>query len=382
MVLQGRVQTLEHWLRMLPEAILEDDPRLLYWLGACCLPLYPADGRRHFAKALAMFEAQGRKEEAAYCLCGVLDTITFGFASFKELDHWIPRLNQISGEYDDFVSQEIKGRLTFSMLHALSLRQPDHTDFQIWEERGIEILQKSASADVKVRLLQPLLLYRTFAGKLAEAEFLVSTYQELAGRMDITPLAAITLRDLQAFYFWLMGEFEECRRSVAEGLEMADRTGIHILSPFLLGHGISAALCTGDLPAAEELLRKMQQHMGISSPVWVEQLFHTLRLWKALLEKEVPKAQLHADASLKSAENAGMLISTAFNRLGNLRRRPCCSKKPWPFTRAPLQGPRRAAESLFRSICSTDSSRRHAGWEPTGNRARSGRRQSHSMKPD
>ena len=50
---QGRGETLQRWIRALPEQRRAQDPWLSYWLGAACFPYAPREARQLFADAYA-----------------------------------------------------------------------------------------------------------------------------------------------------------------------------------------------------------------------------------------------------------------------------------------------------------------------------------------
>lgn len=315
MVLHGRFQTLEEWLRRLPEDIVSTHPRMLYWLGACRLYIDPAEGIAFFEKALPHFEAQADKTGALFCICGVIDSIVFGFDSFKPLDRWITKLTGYSKEFGSLPSEEVKGRMTFSMLHALAFRKPAHPQIKTWENRGLEILRHKTPAEIKVRIILPFILTRIFTGNLSEAEYFISTYRDSLKIKNSPPLALIAFKNLEAFYCWMSGDFETCRNVVEKGRNLAAATGIQITSAFLLIHGASGALSTGDLGKAREYLQAATKYVNKESAS-VSELFHTISVWQALLEGEAAKALLHAEFALECAENAGMPFSAAASQLG------------------------------------------------------------------
>ncbi|MCF8036774.1 MAG: hypothetical protein K9K62_07870 [Desulfobacteraceae bacterium] len=315
MVLQGRIQTLEEWLRRLPDEIIGTHPRVLYWLGACRLYIDPPEGRNFFEKALSYFESQGDRSGALFCVCGVMDSTAFGFNSFEPLDPWISKLSARSGEFESLPSPEIRGRVTFTMFHALVLRQPDHPEFGLWKQRGLEILQNSASAELKIRLILPFILNCICTGELTEAEYFISTYRETAKSPDVPPLALISLKNLEAFYCWTSGNFAACRKVVTSSLEMAPATSVHLAPVFLLAHGAACALSSGDPDGAGELLESME-HDVCSTAGWIRETFHAMMLWKALLEKDPPRALLNGKLAVKESEKAGMPFSAAVSHFG------------------------------------------------------------------
>ncbi|MBW1804437.1 MAG: hypothetical protein JRJ85_27350 [Deltaproteobacteria bacterium] len=91
---QGRHQTLAQWLGSLPGGAVGNNPWLLYWAGACRMPVNPVESRDLFEKALTWFEKQQDSTGMLLSFCGVFDAIAYGLRVFHPFDKWIPRLDR------------------------------------------------------------------------------------------------------------------------------------------------------------------------------------------------------------------------------------------------------------------------------------------------
>ena len=304
LVLQGRYQTLEQWLNSLPEELLTREPWLLYWLGTCKIPANPVEGRMIFERALSVFEDRGEIAGIFLAICGVYDAITYSFQSFDLFDQWIAKLSALCEKVTSFPSPEIEARLTFSMLHALTLRRPQHPDFKKWEERALVYLQSNIDANAKIQLLLPLIIKRIFSGQLMEAEVLINTYRGLTKSPDITPLSLITFIDLKAFCYWLNGKFIECSYAVTEALELSASSGVHIMEGFIRAHGAAAALSSGDLASADTFLQGVEANLERAG-AWEKGLFYTVATWRVLLKRDLAQAAFYSELALRWAEESG-----------------------------------------------------------------------------
>ncbi|MCF8037382.1 MAG: hypothetical protein K9K62_10960 [Desulfobacteraceae bacterium] len=70
LVIQGRNQTLEQWLRRLPRKIFYKYPYAVYWLGVCRHRLDPDEGRELFEKAFSLFADQENTEGYVFPYAG------------------------------------------------------------------------------------------------------------------------------------------------------------------------------------------------------------------------------------------------------------------------------------------------------------------------
>jgi LuxR family maltose regulon positive regulatory protein len=315
MVAQGRGQTLADWIQGLTESIFEQNPFLCYWLGISLMPYNPAESLHHLERAFHFFEVKKDPTGIFLACSGVIDAIVHGFHTFKQLDKWISIVYKLRTEYKDFPSEEIGARVTMSMLSAFCLRQPQHSDYEAWSERALSLVQMIGDGAAKLQTFMVLVLYRLFSGELSKAAVFIDSFREAAQSPNITPLALITLKDLETFYYWLTANFEECHKAATDGLELASSRGIHIFDYFIVGHGAAGALSAGDMERAERFLQELTSRLD-GATAWGKNLYHTLVAWKALLQKDFPQALLHAELGLQLSFEAGMPQTEAIARLG------------------------------------------------------------------
>ncbi|MFW5958259.1 MAG: BTAD domain-containing putative transcriptional regulator [Desulfosalsimonas sp.] len=260
-------------------------------------------------KALSLFQEQEDTAGICLSLCGILDSITFALDSFKPLDQWIPKLNRLSREYEALPSAEVRGKLSSTALFSLAFRSPDHPEFKTWEKRGQTILQENNPGEIKLRLIVAWAWHRLFTGNLAEARHFIEMYRELVHSPNIAPYLLLGLKNLQAFYHFLGNDSEACSKMVADSLDLASTTGIHLISPIVLGHGAAAALSAGDIDSADEHLRNMDGYAH--SFEWIFIYFRILKAWKAFLEKDHTKALLQSESAKAYVGDSGMPMTDA-----------------------------------------------------------------------
>ncbi|MBA2882696.1 ATP/maltotriose-dependent transcriptional regulator MalT/DNA-binding SARP family transcriptional activator [Desulfosalsimonas propionicica] len=304
LVIQGRNQTLEQWLRRLPEEVFSKYPYALYWLGVCRHRFDPDEGRELFEKAFSLFAEQKDTEGIWLSLCGILYSITVAWDSFKPLDQWIQKLTQFSRQYEALASLDVRGRLSAVAIFSLTFRSPDHPEFKTWEKRGQAILQENISAEIKLRVIVALAWHRLFSGNLAEAEHFIELYQEMVQSPNIPPFSLLALMNAEAFYYFLNNNFEACSNIVTKSLDLASATGIHLISPIVLGHGAAGALAAEDLDSAHKHLRNMAQYAHSSD--WIFIYFKILKIWQALLEKNFSKALIEGESAEAYVAESGM----------------------------------------------------------------------------
>ena len=253
---QGRGRILEGWLRALPPEVCARSPWALYWLGRCRLGYDPAEARRHFEQAFALFEPLEDAEGLFSTWASLVDTFVYEWGDFSPLDRWIAVLDGLLERHRELPTPEIEARVAAGMLSALMYRQPQRADLPQWAARARRIALASADARTRMLLGNQLVHYYTaWLGDLPSARLLIEAIRPAADPFAAGPLAHIARCAMEATYHWYAGAHDECLRLVNEGLETTRRYGARFTS-LLETLGIYAHLTAGDLPGAERLQKE------------------------------------------------------------------------------------------------------------------------------
>jgi ATP/maltotriose-dependent transcriptional regulator MalT/DNA-binding SARP family transcriptional activator len=315
LISQGRNQTLDGWIRSLPQSQVDENPWLLYWLGVCGLPFTPVECSRFFEMAFKLFG--GRKDAAGVflSLAGLFDSTTYGMGDFKAYDRWIDLLTQTRKEYETFPSEEIEALLTASVTFAIVARKPEHPKFEEWAEQALSLVERSPDIYVKTRTLQALASHYIFSGDLSKAALIVDSFNQVASSPHLPPLLIIFLKTLEALYYWISASFEECRRTVIQSLDLASSTGVHLWDGYLLGQAAAGALSEGDMAEARGFLQRMSSSIGMM-PNWGKEYYHVLEAWASFVRGDLTNALSHIESCLAFSDETGMLLTGAIDHVG------------------------------------------------------------------
>jgi DNA-binding SARP family transcriptional activator len=299
---QGRHQTLEEWAGHVPAPLRERDAWLQYWLGISRTPFAPALGRQNLEHAYELFRARGDATGTLAAWCGVVGTVLYEWSDFTQLDRWIDDLEQILKERPDFPSPAMKTRVTATMFYALVFRRPEHPDIDAWADAADAL---SRTADVNRRMLTGFMLttYHLWMGRHARAAVTLEQLRALTRSPDASPLVTLSWRVVEAYYHWHMAEPELCLRAAANGLDVAEQSGIHLMDPNLLAQGAYGALIARDHAKAHALLGHLAGIVGGGQNLHESQ-YHFLMGWEALLAGDRPRAAEHSRRALELASGA------------------------------------------------------------------------------
>ena len=178
LILQGRWQLLQGWIRSLPEADREQNPWLLFWRGVCLLHTSPAGSRDSFEKSFGKFKRSGDAAGSFLALSGMFDAVGHRLDTFVEFDRLIAMMNELLKEYPQFPSPEIEARVVSSMLYALMLRQPDNPALQYWETLGFSLARDIPDMEMALRILLALMYNSLFSGDLEKVGFIMDSFHQ------------------------------------------------------------------------------------------------------------------------------------------------------------------------------------------------------------
>ncbi len=310
---QGRFKTLIGWLQSIPDDIADNDPWVNYWTAVCLMLQEPERAQYLFDKSLAVFRQQQNVVGIYLTLSGMGESLAYRFDSFIHYDQWIELFEQLYRQYPDFPSIEIEARITLVMMTAIGLRQPSYKHADEWRSRAMALVNNhELEGPLRIHLINSLILERTLSGHLHEADILVSIFKNAIEDQAIPPIVLINLKNFEALLNWRRGCPEACSRAASEGLAIAEKTGVHVISFILLINGVSAALSDNNLEQAERLIREVEPQLGRAGG-YGKLLYHFTMAWKYYLENSMFKAAAQCEQALQLAAAVGNPEATAIS---------------------------------------------------------------------
>jgi hypothetical protein len=141
MLAQGRHQTLAQWLGEIPNAVLQRNGWLLFWLGHARLPHDPQDARRQFEAAWACFDAEGDPVGLYLSWAVIINSFYMGWGGFSSLKLWLDRFEQMQSrhpcpESPDIVAQVCSAGISVHY-HVL-----DYPRLSAWADQARHLLER------------------------------------------------------------------------------------------------------------------------------------------------------------------------------------------------------------------------------------------------
>ena len=303
---QGRGETLARWAEDLPPEARDRHPWIVYWAAASQAQLAPREGRVLFERAFGLFRAQSPPDLTGMVLAGsgAMDAILYELDDFSLLDRWIAVVDEAEKGGVRYPSPAVESRVACSMVFSLTLRQPYRRDLQQWVERALACAHRVADPNLKmfVGLLCSLTLMWT--GLYGKSLALIEAMRRTSAAPGVSPFSLLTLKNLEAMYYMLTAERENCLKAMREGLEIASTAGVHTWTFQLLVYGYGGALAGQDLEAAAQIANQLEAHAAGAGRFNLC-LYHHFQAWEAMLRKDLMRALQQERTALRMAIEVG-----------------------------------------------------------------------------
>ena len=301
----GRWQTLMGWITSLPEAVLDGEPWLRFWLGMCRLTINPPAGRTELEAAFAAFEGADNKEGQALAASALIESYGTQFVDVERVDHWIDALNALVGQ-GVALSPEMEVRVRINLLVGLLCRRPHDPHVQQMHDWLEQFLQAQMSPALKMQLFISLFPYAYWAADGAQAERLAELLVALSAHADATPLSRLFGAMCLLFHASTMGDFPAAGDFYKRAINIAHESGLAFVVPMLRSFYAHAALACGETQTARQMIGTDVPHAPPGDVTSYGQL-QMLKAWLAAYDGNRNAAVAAAQAYRERVYDRGIL---------------------------------------------------------------------------
>ncbi|QGZ37780.1 BTAD domain-containing putative transcriptional regulator [Pseudoduganella flava] len=315
LIRQGRWQTAKRWIGMLPPALLEADPWLPFWDGACDVVTAPAHARAALEKAHAGLVANHDLLGQVMAAALMMETYYFEWTTFAPLDRWIDLQSKLFEEGVPFPSPAIELRARSALVAALLYRQPQNWLLRPESGRALALLE--ADVPVAARLTAGIILLNCycFRGDFDCAERVIGLLRPDLADRELTPLNRVWWLIAVAYYHMLRAEHDAGADALDRAEAIACEHGLNFIRPTVLTQRAFLALSFGDLGCAGALLPRLKCAIDSTRRMDLA-LYHSAQSWYELQSGELTAAVKHGQAAVEGAFAAGAVSIQTYCLLG------------------------------------------------------------------
>lgn len=258
----GRHQTLAAWLEKLPGELVDSNPWLLYWRGESLALLSPQASLQWHQRAHTLFSSNADDSGMLLSWAGAVDAIFRDYGKLSRLDEWITRFDEELFPLYERAVPRVRGQVIGSLFPILSFRQPNHPRLPSLLAEVMEIIRHFENPPQCTHLLTYVHAHCLWTGELAKAGIAVDQLRMIHCQPFPSPIAEVGYHLCEATHALFLGNNDACLSAIADGLEVARTTGVHVWDSVLLGHGAAVAASQGNVAVEQDFLDRMRTSLS------------------------------------------------------------------------------------------------------------------------
>ncbi len=306
LVATGRIQTLGTWILSVPEPIRIRNPWLMFWLASTKVSFDPDQAYVLFDQSLVKFREQGDRTGALLSWCGAIRAVLIRWAGLGRIAKLLELFPAIHPEGASYPSIEVEAHVADCMAGAIMQTRPDRDDARAWLDRAV-ILSEYLPPAVQTGSRYMTEIYFLWFGDFVAARAGLGQFLRLAESKQWNPITTIFFHTTSATFAWLDSELDLCRMHIGKARELVNQSGLHVWDGLIISQGVAGELLSGNLPAAEALLKEGDAATQRLGGIHRAHFLH-LFCWFKLLRGDFLEAwtQMQQSLNLLSAEGGHM----------------------------------------------------------------------------
>jgi len=315
LVAQGRTQTLEEWLSGLPPETLETHPWLLYWQAVAKILVNPRDSRNIFERAYEGLKRNNDSIGVLMAWCGVRDASFFSGGEAIDVEARLAEIQNLLPEEGAFPVVEMEFRVASTLLCLLVWQRPQHPLITVWQRRVLPRLADLPDLILMGRIGLDMVQHAVWIADYTLAKDMLTLLREHIASDSAPPFARLHFMLADIMLSYPQGEPLQILAKVNAAMQLAESSGIHILTPWIAGQLILARLLMFDLEGAQSWLDKLRPSME-HRPDNFGGFYHYMAAKLCCYRGERQDALRHAEMAVNFCSRAGALYCEALSRLG------------------------------------------------------------------
>lgn len=293
----GRIQTLERWIRSVPESMRSQIPWLNFFLATSKVAFTPDEAYALYQQAFGQFRSGGDQVGSLMAWCGAVRAILIRWADMSRLDEWLELFPVIQPEGVLFPSVAIEAHVADCMAGAIMQRHPYRSDARAWLDKAFRLADHLPQA-MQTGSRYMLGMYYLWNGEVAAAREGLAQYSHLAKKFSWNPTTTIHFHILNATFAWFSSDFEACRMHIGKARGLVRETGLYFLDGLIISQAVIGELLAGKLDEAEALLKENDLATQQIGAIHRAHFLHVLS-WYELLRGDAEAARIHVEQGKK-----------------------------------------------------------------------------------
>jgi LuxR family maltose regulon positive regulatory protein len=315
---QGRGETLRSWIVRLPDACLDANAWLRYWLGVSLVPVDQVQARDQLEAAFGVFRKSGEPLGQMRSVASIIDTYFFEWSHWHPLDQWIDALEPLMLGGPDYPSTEIEFDIHRSMLIATLYRRPAHALLNVCVERVTCLLETGLDVNRKVMGATLLLTFYNLASRPHLARQIVAIAEPFLKQPGVTPLNRIWWCNRLTYFHNARGDHQAVRvltQEVRDIMETHGLKGLNSAAVLVEWHLGWAVMAMKQWDEAKRVVQRLEQLARQSRPSDLL-LLTQAKFRLAMGRGDIALAVREAPIAVEAASGVGMIYQQSMSFAG------------------------------------------------------------------
>ncbi|MBS1197885.1 MAG: transcriptional regulator [Proteobacteria bacterium] len=227
---EARHQTLARWIGALPEHLRS--PWHYYWLGLSLFVNDSARSQEALLRAYTAFAASGNQQYRFLALSWIITSYSLSSSSDVPLGEFLKRYVDVDKDYALLTDDNLKAHLALAVFSGLSVTEPGHPDFELWQGRVETALSLSLDPTLKVRIIIWLCIHSFMSGRYRRLDALQALLDGQPNLQGLPPYARLLANCLRTTAAAAHADHAALALAVAAGRQCAAETGIGGIAGF------------------------------------------------------------------------------------------------------------------------------------------------------
>lgn len=260
---QGRLQTLETWIRQLPSAERQVDPWMDFWLANSRLLASPQEASALYESAMMRFQQQGERVGMLLAWAGAVQAILVAWTGMKHLHELVRVFDELHPEGMTYPSLEVEAVVAQAMAGAYMQMYADRPQARVWLDRSVELAHALPQSMRASEMVNTTIFYVQLGeGETAQQVF---ARQQRAWGPGASASMRVAMAITECMLAWWSGDIERFRNAVQIALDRAEREGLVIWKWVIYSQTTYNELLFGNSRAARGYLHLMEPFMMFSA---------------------------------------------------------------------------------------------------------------------
>lgn len=253
---QGRLQTLEMWIRQIPTAQRESDPWMDFWVANTRLLAAPTEASALYESAMTRFQQQGERAGMLLAWAGAVQAILVAWTGMKHLHDLVRVFEEMHPNGTTYPSLEVEAVVAQAMAGVYMQMYPDRPQARAWLDRSVELVHALPLSMRASEMVNTTIFYVQLGdGQKAQEVF---AHQQRAWGPTASTSMRVTMALTECTLAWWSGDIERFRNAVQSALDRAQREGLVTWNWVIYSQAIYNELLFGNTRAARDYLHLME----------------------------------------------------------------------------------------------------------------------------